>query len=56
MPWTIVHAEYERQKRNPNPTEIVAMENRGHSLVIDHGWKEVAQVAIEFVQEYAPSR
>ena len=56
VPWAIVHAEYERQKRNTNPTEIVAMENRGHSLVIDSGWKDVAKLAAEFVQQYAPSR
>jgi pimeloyl-ACP methyl ester carboxylesterase len=56
VPWAIVHASYERQKRNTNPTEIVAMEKRGHSLVIDSGWKDVARLAAEFVQQYAPSR
>jgi len=56
VPWTIVHASYERQKRNTSPTEIVAMEKRGHSLVIDSGWKDVANLAAEFVQQYAPSK
>ncbi|HEX7699439.1 MAG TPA: alpha/beta hydrolase, partial [Kofleriaceae bacterium] len=48
VPWAIVHASYERQKRNTNPTEIIAMEKRGHSLVIDSGWKAVADLAVEF--------
>jgi non-heme chloroperoxidase len=25
------------------------MPNRGHSLTIDHGWREVAQTALDFV-------
>jgi hypothetical protein len=32
------------------------MEKRGHSLVIDSGWKDVANLAAEFVQQYAPSK
>ncbi|HEY6037843.1 MAG TPA: alpha/beta hydrolase [Kofleriaceae bacterium] len=56
VPWAVVSAAYERQKRNTNPTEIVAMEGRGHSLVIDKGWKDVAQLAADFVQRYAPSK
>jgi non-heme chloroperoxidase len=31
-------------------TEIVQMPNRGHALVIDSGWREVADTAITFVQ------
>jgi non-heme chloroperoxidase len=56
VPWAIVHASYERQKRNTSPTEIIAMEKRGHSLVIDSGWKAVADLAVEFVQQYAPPK
>jgi non-heme chloroperoxidase len=28
------------------------MTGRGHSLVIDHGWSEVADTALEFVQRF----
>ena len=28
------------------------MPNRGHSLTIDHGWEEVADLAIDFVQKH----
>jgi len=53
VPWAIANASYKRQKRNPGVTEIVKMPNRGHSLTIDHGWREVAQTALDFVQRYA---
>ena len=34
-------------------TEIVEMPNRGHALVIDSGWREVADTALAFVQRFA---
>jgi pimeloyl-ACP methyl ester carboxylesterase len=49
VPWAIAHAAYKRQKRNPGVTEIVKVPNRGHALTIDHGWREVAQTALDFL-------
>ena len=49
-PWAIAHASYKRQRRNPGVTEIVKIPNRGHALTIDHGWREVAQTALDFVE------
>jgi pimeloyl-ACP methyl ester carboxylesterase len=49
VPWAIAHAAYKRQRRNAAPTEIVKMPNRGHALTIDHGWREVAQTALDFL-------
>ena len=37
----------------PGVTEIVKIPNRGHSLTIDHGWREVAQTALDFVKRFA---
>jgi pimeloyl-ACP methyl ester carboxylesterase len=51
----IAKAAYGRQRRNPGVTEFVSMPNRGHALTIDHGWREVAQTALDFVQRFAPS-
>jgi non-heme chloroperoxidase len=42
----------QRQRRNPAVTEIVRMPNRGHSLTIDHGWREVAQTALDFIKRF----
>ena len=33
-------------------TEIVKMPDRGHSLAIGAGWREVAQNALEFVRRF----
>jgi pimeloyl-ACP methyl ester carboxylesterase len=49
VPWAIAHATFKRQRRNPGVTEIVKIPNRGHALTIDHGWREVAQTALDFV-------
>ena len=52
VPWAIANATYKRQSRNPGVTEIVKIPNRGHSLTIDHGWREVAQTALDFVKRF----
>jgi hypothetical protein len=31
------------------------MTGRGHSLVFDSGWRDVADVALRFVSEHAPA-
>jgi non-heme chloroperoxidase len=53
VPWAIANAAYKRQRRNPAVTEIVKLPNRGHSLTIDHGWREVAQTSLDFVKRFA---
>jgi hypothetical protein len=41
-----------RQSRNEAVTEIKQVPNRGHSLTIDSGWREVAQTALDFVKRF----
>ena len=53
VPWAITDASYRKQKRNQGVTEIVELPNRGHALVIDSGWREVADTALAFIQRYA---
>jgi len=40
------------QKHNESVTEITRIPNRGHSLTIDSGWREVAQTALDFVKRF----
>jgi non-heme chloroperoxidase len=49
----IAKATYKRQSRNEGITEIKWIPNRGHSLTIDSGWREVAQTALDFVKRFA---
>jgi pimeloyl-ACP methyl ester carboxylesterase len=53
VPWAIANASYKRQSRNAAVTEIAQIPDRGHSLTIDHGWRAVADTALEFVQRVA---
>lgn len=53
VPWAIANAAYKRQRENPGVTEIVKIANRGHSLTIDSGWREVADLALNFIKRFA---
>ncbi len=56
VPWAIANAAYKRQKRNTGVTEIKSIPNRGHSLTIDSGWREVCDTALEFVKRFTTLR
>ncbi len=49
----IAQASFKRQRHNPAVTEIETVPNRGHSLTIDSGWREVADRALAFVKRFA---
>jgi non-heme chloroperoxidase len=54
VPWAIANASFkQQQKHNSGVTEITEVKNRGHSLTIDGGWREVADTALAFVQRFA---
>jgi non-heme chloroperoxidase len=53
VPWAIANASFHQQQHNPCVTEIKEMPNRGHALVIDSGWREVADTALMFVKRFA---
>jgi pimeloyl-ACP methyl ester carboxylesterase len=53
VPRAISEAAYHRQQHNPGVTEFVEIPNRGHSLTIDSGWREVAETALTFIQRFA---
>jgi non-heme chloroperoxidase len=52
VPWAIANASYNRQKRNAGVTEIVKVAGRGHALTIDSGWRDVADLALAFIQRF----
>jgi pimeloyl-ACP methyl ester carboxylesterase len=53
VPPAICKAAYEREKRNAGLTEITEVPGRGHSLTIDAGWREVAELALAFAKQHA---
>src|SRR6059058_3151588 len=55
VPPAISNASYHQQQHNENVTEIAEIPGRGHALVIDHGWREVADKALAFVKRFVPA-
>jgi pimeloyl-ACP methyl ester carboxylesterase len=51
-PGAMAEGSYNKQKRNKGVTEMVELPNRGHALVIDSGWREVADTALAFVRRF----
>ena len=52
VPWAIANATYKEQSENSGVTEVAEIPNRGHSLTIDSGWQEVAQVSLDFIRRF----
>lgn len=52
VPWEMAYAAYKLEKRNEGVTEITRMPDRGHSLTIDAGWREVAGKSLEFLRRF----
>ncbi len=52
VPRAIAHASFKQQQRNADVTEFLGMKNRGHALVIDSGWREIADASLAFVKRF----
>jgi pimeloyl-ACP methyl ester carboxylesterase len=51
VPLAITRAMAKVQSKNPGVTELIEVPDRGHSLTIDHGWTEVADISVDFLQK-----
>lgn len=52
VPHAIAYASWKRQRKNSGVTEFREFHDRGHSLVIDSGWREIGEGALAFVQRF----
>lgn len=52
VPLSIARASCRLQSKNKSLTKIVEMQGRGHSLVFDSGWEDVAQTTLDFIKRY----
>jgi pimeloyl-ACP methyl ester carboxylesterase len=52
VPPAMSEATYNKQKHNASVTDFMEMPGRGHALTIDHGWREVAQTSLSFIQRF----
>lgn len=54
-PEAMAKAAFAKQRKNTvNVTEYADLPGRGHSLVVDSGWRDVADLALEFFSRTAP--
>ena len=53
VPHAVAKSSFRHERKNRAETEIVAVPDRGHSLTIDSGWREVCDKALSFIQHYA---
>lgn len=52
VPHALSHAAFKREQHNAGVTEFAEIAGRGHALVIDSGWREVAQTALAFIRRF----
>jgi len=49
VPEATVRAAYKRYRHNPSVTELKVFDGRSHSQPIDHGWRDIAGYALDFL-------
>jgi pimeloyl-ACP methyl ester carboxylesterase len=54
VPAAISHATRRLYHKSPAVTDLREFPDRGHSLTIDHGWREVAQTVLDWLKERVP--
>jgi non-heme chloroperoxidase len=52
VPVSISKSSFKHERDNEGVTEMAEMVDRGHALVIDDGWQEVAETALKFVGRF----
>jgi non-heme chloroperoxidase len=52
IPPAITNASFRLQRRNRGVTEIMEIPDRGHTLTIDSGWRDVADPVLEFIKRF----
>jgi non-heme chloroperoxidase len=56
VPHAVSYAAYKIQRKNEAAvTQFTEIKDRGHSLTIDSGWRDVADVALAFLAQHYPA-
>jgi pimeloyl-ACP methyl ester carboxylesterase len=51
VPEAITKSTVKQYRHSPAVTELLEFEDRGHSLTIDHGWQEVAEGCLQWLEK-----
>jgi hypothetical protein len=52
VPEAVTKSTLKQYRHSRAVTDILDFPDRAHSLTIDHGWREVADTALKFVQRF----
>ena len=52
MPEAITRATLKQYRHSDAVTDLLEFPDRGHSLTIDHGWSEVADAALAWLDKH----
>ena len=52
VPEVLAKAAFKKYSKSPAITEFKSFPNRGHSLAIDHGWKEIAEYSLTWLNKH----
>ncbi|CCK32154.1 hypothetical protein BN159_7775 [Streptomyces davaonensis JCM 4913] len=55
VPPSVVRSAAKQYRRSSAVTEVSAFPDRGHSLTLDHGWREVAEAAVAWLDKNRPA-
>jgi len=51
VPPILCKAAFRKYRKSPAETELKSFANRGHSLALDHGWTEIAEYSLKWLDE-----
>ncbi len=51
VPPVLSKATFKKYRKSPAVTEFKSFANRGHSLTMDHGWKEIAEYSLDWLKK-----
>jgi pimeloyl-ACP methyl ester carboxylesterase len=51
VPPVLCKATLKQYRKSPAVTELKSFANRGHSLALDHGWREIAEYSLKWLNE-----
>ncbi|MBN9181247.1 MAG: hypothetical protein J0J00_12020, partial [Microbacterium sp.] len=54
VPLKVTQAVVKLYADNPSRTDFLEVEGRGHSLTMDSGWTDVAELALQWIAEREP--
>ena len=50
VPEVVSRSAYKLYRKNPSVTDYKVFADRGHSLTVDSGWKEVANASVSWLK------